>query len=224
MDRKVLKNTIVSFLVYVFANMFISSILVFLAGMLGIKDGIILDLIMVLSAILTLVVMLVYSKDKLKNQFENFKKNIKKNLKTVYGTWLVGFALMIIANLVINVLVMNGIAPNEEANREILFQYPIYSIIDMCIIAPIIEEIIFRLNLKGIFKSKNAYILTSGLLFGFMHVISGFSLANLIYLIPYSILGFTFAKIFYETDSVAGSSLAHITHNTLSVIVIFLGV
>jgi len=223
MDKKVLKSACISFLIYVVASVLISGVLGAIAVLLGIDDGILYDLVMVLSSILTLIVLVMYSKDKLKGQFENFKKDIGKNLKIVFKTWALGFAMMIIANLIIN-LFMQGIAPNEEANREVLFQYPIYSIIYMCVLAPIMEEIVFRLNLKGIFKEKNAYILTSGLLFGFMHVLSGFSLANLVYLIPYSILGFTFAKIFYETDSVVGSSLAHITHNTLTVMIIFLGV
>lgn len=189
-------------------------------------DNIYLKNITLLISVLIPGAFVVYRlKDKLDGSFEDYKKNFKKNIKIILKYWLIGFVLMLLSNLVINYLIMGGIAPNEEANREVLELYPLYSIIDVVFIAPFVEELLFRLNFKGVFKERTTYVLASGLLFGFAHVmLSCSSLMDLIYMIPYSILGISFAMIAYDTDNVLSSVTAHMLHNALSILIIFSGI
>lgn len=161
-------------------------------------------------------------RSKLENQFKNFKKNYPKYIKIAIKYWLLGFLLMMISNAIINSLSIGGIAPNEAANREILTTNPI-SIFIICLLGPFTEELLFRLNFRGVFKKRLSYILFTGISFGAMHIIGfNITLINLLYIIPYSILGIAFSRIFYDTDNVYASTFAHMLNNTLTVLVIFL--
>jgi len=121
---------------------------------------------------------------------------------------------MFLFNLIISLFTQN-IASNEEYNRELLGKMPIYAVTAMVIIAPITEEIVFRLSLKRSFKNKWIYAIVSGLLFGLFHLLSASSLIELLYILPYGTLGFFFAKSVWETESIYSSILPHITHNAL---------
>ena len=49
------------------------------------------------------------------------------------------------------------IASNESYNRSVLYGTPIYAISVMVFVAPLIEELIFRLSLKDIVNNKWVY-------------------------------------------------------------------
>lgn len=176
--------------------------------------------ISIAGSILTIVVIAYLLRDKLKGQFKDFNENYKKYLPTAFKWWAIGFTLMFISNLVINILILKGIAPNEDANRELIKLYPFYAITSACVFAPITEELLFRLNFKNIFKKRIPYILFTGLLFGSMHLIASSSLIELIYIIPYGALGIAFGAIFYDTDNIYSSMCMHIFHNTLTILLI----
>lgn len=146
----------------------------------------------------------------------------KENIKIAIKNWAIGFGCMIISNLYLTYFIGN-IASNEASNRTLLMSNPIVSFLIMVIIAPLIEEIVFRLNLKKIVKNKYVFCIISALLFGGMHLFGAVSLKELLYIIPYGSLGFFFAKAYYETDNIYTSVIAHMFHNGLSVLVILLG-
>jgi membrane protease YdiL (CAAX protease family) len=66
---------------------------------------------------------------------------------------------------------------------------------------------------------KWVFIITSGIVFGLLHVITSFDyLYDLLYIIPYSSLGIAFALIYYRTNNVFSSIFVHALHNTILVI------
>lgn len=191
------------------------------------NKNLILDnfLLLLIDLIVCAFIILLF-KDKLQNTFKDFKVNWKKNLKIIFKYWIIGFILMIVTNLIINLFILKTIAPNEASNREVIDKYPIYAIATIVCITPIIEEILFRLNFKDVFKTRKSYCLTTGILFGFMHVLASISKPiYMLYLIPYSILGITFSLVFYDTNkNVLSSFIAHSLHNSLSLLIILLGI
>ena len=152
---------------------------------------------------------------------DDFKKINKKDMSLAYKNWLKGLIIMYISNIII-LIINKDIASNESYNRELLFDMPIYAISVMVFVAPIIEELIFRLSLKNIFKNKWVYATFSGLVFGLMHMTTASSLIELLYVIPYGALGFFFAKSVYETDNIWSSMLTHITHNAAIISILLL--
>ena len=131
---------------------------------------------------------------------------------------------MIISNLALNAINNGAIAGNEEAVREMIQQLPFYMIFQTIIYAPITEEIIFRKSIRNITNNKYLYIILSGLIFGGMHVIgSANSLVDALYIIPYGALGMAFAALYYKTNNIFSTITIHSFHNTLTIILYFIG-
>lgn len=169
--------------------------------------------------LLTIYFLIIYKKD-LKEYIKKFKL---KNIPIILIYWIIGFILMMISNYIINYLIIpNGLSNNEAGNRELLFNNKlIYSMI-LCIFIPIIEEITFRLEFKKNIKNKNIFVLISSITFALLHILSTTKLIELLYIIPYLILGITFSKIYIKTDNLISSIIAHILHNTTNVIILLL--
>lgn len=156
--------------------------------------------------------------------FKKFKENYKKYIHMGIKYWFMGFIIMMISNLIINYIIFdNGMAGNEAGNRELINKFPIYSSISILLIAPFIEELVFRASFRNAFKKIIPYCIFSGLLFGGLHIILSMnSIKDLFYLIPYGSLGFTFAYAYFKSDTIYTSMFMHMIHNGLTLIVIFL--
>lgn len=169
---------------------------------------------------------LIYIKDLIKD-FKSFKKDYKNILKITLSFWIKGVFIMLLSSLIINLFSID-INANQAANIEQLKEMPIVEIICATIFAPIIEELVFRRGLKNFTSNKHIYALSSGIIFGFLHVMSSLSGINslimLVYLIPYSALGIAFAYAYEKTDNIYGVMLIHGLHNAISLLeIIILG-
>ena len=170
-------------------------------------------------------------KTSLWQDFKNFKKNGKQNLKIAFKYWILAYIFMILCNMIIIQLV-GDIAVNEAENRTIIDAYPILSIFLMVIFGPFIEELRFRQGFKKAFQNSKWFMIVSGILFGFGHLIVAIdftsiaafmnTLPQMIYIIPYGGMGYFMAKAYIETDNIFTSIIMHTFHNALSVILILL--
>lgn len=216
----VLKSMTIIFLYYVVFELF-----QYIYIVLDLDGAIDATIFLIIDSLICLIGLAFMLKDKLKGQWTEFKKDFKNKIKKTVKYFLIGLGLMLLVNLIINVLILKELPPNEQANREILNARPLFSIIYMCIMAPLSEELLFRLNFKDVFKKKWGYVLATGIFFGALHVLSGEpSWTMLVYLVPYSILGMTFSYIFFETDNIYSSILAHMFNNAFAVATILLGI
>ena len=164
-------------------------------------------------------------KDSLIKDFKNyFNKNIFNNFKLSFKYWVIGLIIMVISNLIIAIITNGTLASNEEAVRELIDKFPIYMTFQVMLYAPFTEEIIFRKSIKDATSNKYLYILLSGFIFGGLHVISSItSLIDLVYLVPYCSLGFIFAMLYYKTGNIFSTITTHSFHNTLALLVYFIG-
>ena len=162
---------------------------------------------LILCETLIITLIAVINKQKLK---ENFK-DIKKNYNKYYTKYLKFYAL----------------PGNEETIRQTLNKAPIYMFFSAVIFAPFTEEMVFRNSIRNIINNKYAFIITSGLVFGGLHVIGNINtIYDLLYIIPYSTPGIAFAYMLYKTDNIFVSMGIHFLHNfllmTLQIILLFL--
>lgn len=157
-------------------------------------------------------------------EFKIFKENYKNCIKTGLKYWILGLIGMIISNLIINIIIFKGnIAANEEIARGVMIEYPLYAIISAVIIAPFIEELIFRKSIRMVFDNKIVYAVVSGIIFGLMHAAVRIdSMLNLLYIIPYGSLGFAFALAYHKTKTIFTSIFLHMLHNAVTVALIFI--
>lgn len=161
------------------------------------------------------VLIFIYKND-LKNEFIDFKKKWKDFADKYIKFWIIGIILMSLSNYFISLFTANPIGNNEETVRKIIDILPLYSIITTCISAPIVEELMYRKNLKNIFNKKWLSIIASGLIFGIAHVLGTYeTVTDILYLIPYGILGSIFMYIYIDSKNIWSTISIHFIHNTL---------
>ena len=165
-------------------------------------------------ASLTLIIVYIYKKDFIPN-FKDFLKNNIKYFKKYIKYWFIMLGLMILSNLIITMFTTTITSENQQALVDTLGKAPIYTFIITVFIAPILEELVFRLSFKKIFKHTNIlFIVFSGLFFGGMHVLGTLSNPiDLLFIIPYSIPGFIFAYIYSKSKNICIPMSLHFIHN-----------
>lgn len=156
----------------------------------------------------------------LKKGIKEAKKNFNSFFDDSFKYWIIGFFLMMVSNLCINFLLPEAVAGNENAVQSMIDVSPFAMLVCAGFLAPIIEELTFRQSFREIFKNKWIFIITSGTVFGLLHVIfAATTWVDYIYAIPYAALGISFAYMVDKTDNILSSILMHCIHNTLIILV-----
>ena len=182
-------------------------------------------IIMLISDITFLLFLIkIYYKDLKKDFYKFFNKDIFTNIHTSFRYWFLGLIIMIISNTLISIITDGALTQNEETIRILIDKTPFYMAFQVMIYAPITEELIFRKSMLNITKNKYLYIFISGFIFGGLHIITSItSPVDLLFLIPYCSLGFTFAYLYKKTNNIFSTITAHSFHNTLALILYLLG-
>ena len=180
-------------------------------------------LFIIISEILTFsILVLIYSKD-FKKDFNDLKANWKKYADKYIKYWIIVLLIMAISNSLITYFTGSQTSANESAVRTLMQKVPVYMFLSSAFYAPVCEELIFRKSLKKIIPIKWLFIITSGLIFGGLHVLTGFSSAkDLLYLIPYCTPGFVLAYAYQDTNNILVSTSIHFVHNFILVVLQYL--
>ena len=167
------------------------------------------------SFIILFIILLVYQKD-LVDEFHTFRIKFKRNVSIGASCWGVGLFIMMVANLIIMYVFHSEGANNDTIVRSLITASPVIMGLDVCILAPVIEEVVYRKSLKDVFDNSFAFIFASFLFFGLAHVMSMAStFTDWLYVIPYGAFGAAFAYAYSKTDTVFTSILFHMIHNTM---------
>ena len=179
-----------------------------------------------------ILVLFVYRKTIFK-EFIDFFKNFKKFSKVSLSYWVKGLVFMLLTNSIV-IAITGGIAANEAGNRSNILTFPIFSVLSMAVLGPFLEEVLFRKGFKNAFKKESTFLIVTSLLFGGAHLFASFAGMNLdemlknwtqiLFIIPYGGFGYFFGKAYLETNNIFTSVLAHMCHNTLSVLLVLIGV
>lgn len=166
---------------------------------------------------------IIYYKD-LKKDVKDLKKNFKSIFSIAIKCWIFGFIAMLLSSYLISKYSPVSMPSNELSVREVINTTPIIAFLMTSLLAPFIEEIIFRKSFKDVFKSFFLYLFISAFVFGSLHVIGNIkSLYELLYIIPYTSLGLSFAYCYYKTNNIFSSIFIHFLHNTIGIILIIVG-
>lgn len=213
--RKLLKSFLVIYLFFYRVIFNLIPVTLFGIDLENASDKMICYLNLYMGLAFGLVVFLIYYKD-LVNEFKKFIKNIKDHFDTGFKYWILGLIIMYISNIILLIVFRSGGANNENAVQDMIKLCPIAMGFYSCLVAPFIEEIVFRKTLKDFFKNKWLFVIASFLFFGGAHVLSmATNIIDLLYIIPYGALGATFALAYYKTDTVYTTIVFHIIHNSL---------
>jgi uncharacterized protein len=167
---------------------------------------------MVFDIFVITILFLIFKKEII-NNFIDLKKNHKEYFEKYLKYWFLALGLMIISNGIITMFT-DSIAANQDAINELFTRNPIYIVFSAVLIAPIAEELVFRLSLRYIIKNDWAYIIISGLSFGIIHILSAENvMSELVYLIPYTIPGLIFAYVHTKSKNIFVPIGLHFIHN-----------
>lgn len=203
------KHPIKSFLIYIFGIMSFSIVLDY------VKTTTLNGILKIISYIILICII---SKINKINIIKDLKRINKKSLLKDILIWFIGFIIFITINIIITKYF--PMPQNEIIARKSLFNNIIEYILLLGVLAPILEEITFRYSFN-IFKNKYLYITISSLIFALMHI---GSLSEIIYILPYSILGIIFSLCYIKESNIFDSIFTHMLHNIIVLIIIILGV
>lgn len=154
-------------------------------------------------------------KDSLSRFFQNTKNCLYMIVVMIIGILIANYALSMIVALLTNT--------DNSQNQEIVSQNavisPLYSFLYTCIIAPVMEETVFRAGIFTWIKKHAGFIpamIISSLAFGMIHVMSSLFTGNFIdfaYLLVYAGIGMILAYAYEKSGSVLVSVGIHAGNN-----------
>ena len=201
-----------------------SDIAYFILNIFGIKysslNGIIKSIYSIVIELSIITLISYVYKDEIIKSFNEFKKNFKSLMDKYFKYWILMLILMMISSSIISNFTVSETANNQNSIIDILKTNFIYTAFITAIVAPILEELVFRFTLKKMFKNSNiVFIIMSGLFFGSLHVIGSFNyIQDLLFIIPYSIPGFIFAYVYTKSKNIFVPITLHSIHNTVMIL------
>lgn len=173
------------------------------------------------------VVVLLFYKKYLKKDLVLFKLNKKDYIKKIISYFLiflvVKYGIALFSSLLLVMLGSDLVtSENQEAVVNLAKKLPFMMMISTSLLAPFVEEGIFRLGIKKVINNKYLFILVSGLIFGFMHIFpTELPLyVALIESLNYVTMGLLLAYIYNETDNIYVVVIIHTLNNLLSMLMI----
>ena len=177
---------------------------------LGINNTTVILEILIELAILTGVILL--NKEKLAKVMKEVKKEkLGKFLKVSFILAIILIASAIVTGLIINSLGSKPVLASIISGfSEVL---PVLGLISQIIIAPITEELVFRMTLRDLIHNKFLFVVVSSLLFAFIHDWFYFSAG----LLQYFILGAVLSLLYlYKAKNIGQMIAAHSANNTFA--------
>jgi membrane protease YdiL (CAAX protease family) len=177
---------------------------------------------LMISEVVTILFIFALYKDEIMSDIIKFKNNFISLIEKYIPYWIVMIVIMTVVSNIIGMFFKDGPA-NQNLVVESLKSTPLLVGISIVVLAPLVEELIFRFSLRKVFTNDYIYIFMSGLIFGLIHIISGENITKeLPFLIIYCIPGFTFAYAYIKSKNIAVPIFLHFVHNVFATFVIFL--
>ncbi|WP_373895198.1 lysostaphin resistance A-like protein [Virgibacillus natechei] len=206
---------IITYLIMQFSGILFAPLLYFLLPISNVVEASIYWSI--ISFVLALVVVLLLLRPDMKTGNSRNAASISEMI----GWSILGVIMAFLAQSLAGIIEVEllGIDPGSENTQQIMNiarALPIFMIIP-AIIAPVLEEIIFRKIIFGQFYAKTNFFiaaLLSALIFGIIHL-------DPTHLLVYASMGFVFAFLYVKTKRILVPIIVHAAMNTIVVIVQF---
>jgi len=153
---------------------------------------------------------------------KDFIRNIESYAKWSAILFFVTLVLMVASAIILDSFGI-GESSNQEAIDSALKQYGVLQLITVCLIGPVVEEVMYRGILFGALQGKEkrivrsiAAILITALVFAFMHCsFVNFSVQDTLANIPILMFGLTLTTLRWKTDNILCPIIVHVLVNTI---------
>lgn len=142
-------------------------------------------------------------------------KDIWKKVKKIVKELIMFFVFLLISTFILSHFI-SGTSENQTRIINDIHALPIYNILMAIIIAPIIEELVFRYLPYRFISNKKVYIIISSIIFASLHVIND---SNALYYIWCYLPNATYLGYrYYKTKDLSVTISIHIFNNALSLL------
>lgn len=175
------------------------------------------DIISIVMDIISVIILYCVLKETLKRDIKYYFKNFKQYFK--YGICFLFVFEMIILIVTGCISLVVGNTSNNEIELDKLQDWSLR--IQAIMLAPFIEECMFRGLIKKIIKNKYIFLIISSVFFGAMHVIlvsTPTEPLQYLYIISYSISGFALAYNYEKTGNLISSIVIHMISNSIAIL------
>jgi len=164
------------------------------------------------------IIIFIYKKDLNKN-YNDLIKNNKKIFVNCIKIFVIGLFFYVLLNTLLDVLNV-PILNNQNSMIEMMKKVPILFVLNTIFYYPVIEELVFKMSLRKIIKSKWSFVIITGLLNAFFQIV--FSMTNttdLLYLLPYAIFFGSLSYIYDKTDNIMYPIILRMCYNLIPCII-----
>ncbi|EEI19699.1 CAAX amino terminal protease family protein [Lentilactobacillus buchneri ATCC 11577] len=166
----------------------------------------------------TIIVVCLLRSD-LKKDWRQFTTNKLRILEII----LIGIIALVAWNLIRNNIFPMTQNANDHAISDLYSQYPVIALILGSIVAPVVEELVFRKSMLQLFiplfHSKIIAVIFSSLLFGLAHwnftQASLFNQAEILGVVLRTGIGIIFACVYLKSKSIYSTMIMHALWNFL---------
>lgn len=180
------------------------------------------------SIIIFILLFIVYYRD-IKKDFKLFNKNKKDKIILIIKLFLifivVKYAVSLITAIIMILLKLDAnsiTSVNQELIETYIKRAPLLMAISTSVLAPIYEELLFRLGFKKVFGNNMLFVVISGTLFGLLHVFpleEGISLTlGIVQSISYVSMGIFLAYVYKKYNNIYYSIGIHFLNNFISIL------
>ena len=215
-------RTLLILLLYIFGMFFmpyLSNIL--LVGVLKLTDvALVTVLTNFISYIFLFLMVILLFKDDLRLDFKRISSPKHFFIEIMKGECLVYFA-MIVSNLILLYgFNLTDNSQNQTLIEDVMVLHPILMSSTTVLLAPVIEEVVFRFTVMGQSKlNPTVALILSSVLFGLIHVVSA---GDYIYVIPYLTMGLALGYVYKRSQNIWYPIGVHFLQNLLSTLLIFI--
>lgn len=170
----------------------------------------------IISFILGLIIILYLMRPAIRQENTRNKENITTSgiiLWSILGVFLAFFAQSIAVMIETELLGIKPGSENTQMIMDITRSSPLFMIIPM-LIAPVLEEIVFRKIIFGTLYQKTNFFIAavlSAFIFGIIH-------GEPVHLLIYASMGLVFAYVYVKTKRIIVPIIVHMSLNTITVI------
>jgi len=159
----------------------------------------------------------------LKRDFIVYKNNLSTYLKFIFKRYLIMLLCIFLIAIPIYLILGTETSSNQSLLNGFFKEAPIKMLLLTSLYAPLVEESIFRLDLRRVISNKTLFIIISGLVFGILHVVDYLpNIKDCLFLLVYVALGINLAKAYSDSNNIFVSISMHFIQNFLASIIIIL--
>ena len=216
-ERKILIINILVICLYFLWPYFLNTLM----GLFNMSNSVYLYISLSINFIFLFVIIYIY-RNKISKYFSNYKTNLKSNFISSLKIFCIGLGLYILFCSLYKELGV-PILNNQSVTSEMFKKIPVIFILNTLFYYPIIEELIFKMSFKDIFKNKWSFIIFTGLFNALFQVVFSFNnITDLLYLLPLTALISSFSYIYHKTDNIIYPILLRMCYNLIPCIIYFI--